>query len=84
MAGAAAGGVLSGLSWRDPALRAIVYGIVCLIVPFFGWVFWILPILGLVYSVRALTQSRFALGIIGVVVNLLACALTGAVLLGWV
>jgi hypothetical protein len=83
MAGAAGGSVLSGLSWRDPALRAIVYGIVCLIVPFFGWVFWILPILGLVYSVRALTQSRFVLGIIGVVVNLLACALTGAVLLGW-
>ncbi len=67
-----------GLSWRDPALRAIIYGAVCLVVPFFGFYFLILPILGLVYSVRALTQSRLAFGIVGVVLNALATAFTGA------
>jgi hypothetical protein len=75
-------GPARGLTWRDPALRAIVFGIVCLVVPFFGWVFWILPILGLVYSIRALTQSRFVFGIIGVVLNGAATLLTGAILLG--
>jgi hypothetical protein len=72
----AGGGGLSGLSWRDPALRAIVYGAVCLVVPFFGFYFLVLPILGLGYSVRALTQSRLAFGIVGVVLNGLATAFT--------
>ena len=71
-------GALGGLSWRDPALRAIVFGIVCLVVPFFGFYFLLLPIIGLVYSVRALTQSRFVFGIIGVVLNGLATAFTAA------
>ena len=62
---------------RDPALRAIVFGIVCLVVPFFGFYFILLPIIGLVYSIRALTQSRFVFGIIGVVLNGLATTLTG-------
>jgi hypothetical protein len=70
-------GALGGLSWRDPALRAIVFGIVCLVVPFFGFYFILLPIIGLVYSIRALTQSRFVFGIIGVVLNGLATTLTG-------
>ena len=74
---AGAVGALGGLSWRDPALRAIVFGIVCLVVPFFGFYFILLPIIGLVYSIRALTQSRFAFGIIGVVLNGLATTLTG-------
>jgi hypothetical protein len=74
---AGAVGTLGGLSWRDPALRAIVFGIVCLVVPFFGFYFILLPIIGLVYSIRALTQSRFAFGIIGVVLNGLATTLTG-------
>jgi hypothetical protein len=69
-------GALGGLSWRDPALRAIVYGIVCLVVPFFGFYFLLLPIIGLVYSVRALTQSRLAFGIVGVALNGLATAFT--------
>ena len=60
---------------------AIVFGVVCLAAPFFGWVFWVLPIVGLVYSIRALTQSRFVYGIIGVVLNGLAALLTGAILL---
>jgi hypothetical protein len=78
---AANAGWLSGISWRDPAFRAIIFGIACLAAPFFGWVFWILPIIGLVYSIRALTQSRFVYGIIGVVLNGLAALLTGAILL---
>jgi hypothetical protein len=73
---AGSAGGLGGLSWRDPALRAIVYGIVCLVVPFFGFYFMILPVLGLVYSVRAVTQSRLAFGIVGVVLNGLATAFT--------
>jgi hypothetical protein len=77
-AGIGAGGGLSGLSWRDPALRAIVFGVVCLVVPFFGFYFLLLPIIGLVYAVRALTQSRFLFGIIGVVLNGLATAFTAA------
>ena len=76
-AGAALGG-LAGLSWRDPALRAIVFGIVCLVAPFVGFYFLVLPILGLVYSIRALTQSRFVFGIIGVVLNGLATTFTAA------
>ena len=75
---AAAVGALGGLSWRDPALRAIVFGIVCLVAPFVGFVFLVLPILGLVYSIRALTQSRFVFGIIGVVLNGLATTFTAA------
>jgi hypothetical protein len=75
---AAAVGALGGLSWRDPALRAIVFGVVCLVVPFFGFYFLLLPIIGLVYSVRALTQSRFVFGIIGVVLNGLATTFTAA------
>jgi hypothetical protein len=76
--GAGAVSAFSGLSWRDPALRAIVFGIVCLVVPFFGFYFLVLPILGLVYSIRALTQSRFVFGIIGVVLNGIATAFTAA------
>jgi hypothetical protein len=76
---AGAGGRFAGLSWRDPALRAIVFGIVCLVVPFFGFYFLLLPILGLVYAVRALTQSRLAFGIVGVVLNGLATAFTAAI-----
>ena len=67
-----------GLSWRDPALRAIVYGIVCLVLPFVGIHLIILPFLGLAYSIRALTQSRLIFGIVGVVVNSLASALSTA------
>jgi hypothetical protein len=73
-----AAGMVGGLRWRDPALRAIIYGAVCLVVPFFGFYFLVLPILGLVYSLRALTQSRLAFGILGVVLNGLATALTAA------
>ena len=68
----------SGISLRDPALRAILFGIACLVVPFFGFYFIILPFLGLAYSLRALTQSRLALGIPGVVLNGLASLLTAA------
>ncbi|MDQ6909692.1 MAG: hypothetical protein M3Z84_02740 [Actinomycetota bacterium] len=73
---ASAGAFPGGFTWRDPALRAIVFGIVCLVVPFFGFYFLILPILGLVYSVRALAQSRFVFGIIGVLLNGIATAFT--------
>jgi len=47
-------------------------------VPFFGFYFIILPFLGLAYSIRALTQSRMALGIPGVALNGLASLLTAA------
>jgi hypothetical protein len=66
-AGVAAG--FSGISWRDPAQRAIVFGIFCIVMPFLGWVFFVLPIIGLLYSIRALLQSRRAIGIVGVVLN---------------
>jgi hypothetical protein len=78
---AGAGG---GLSWRDPALRAIVFGVVCLGLTFVGVHFIFIPILGLVYSVRALSQSRFAFGIVGVVLNGLATAITAAYFFGLV
>jgi len=68
----------TGISLADPALRAILFGAACLVVPFFGFYFIILPFLGLAYSVRALTQSRMALGIPGVVLNGLASVLTAA------
>ncbi len=71
-----------GLSWRDPALRAIGFGIVCLVAPFFGFYLIILPFLGLAYAIRALTQSRLVFGIIGVVLNGLASALTAAFFFG--
>jgi len=44
--------------------------------------FIFIPILGLVYSVRALSQSRFAFGIVGVVLNGLATAITAAYFFG--
>ena len=78
VAPARSGPLGSGLSWRDPALRAIVFGVVCLIAPFFGFYLIILPFLGLAYSIRALTQSRLLYGIVGVVLNGLASALTAA------
>jgi hypothetical protein len=67
-----------GIRLGDPAVRAILFGIACLVVPFFGFYFMLLPFLGLIYSVRALTQSRPALGIPGVVLNGLASLLTAA------
>ncbi len=67
-----------GISWRDPALRAIVFGVACLIVPFFGFYFIVLPVLGLVYSIRALTQSRVGFGIAGLILNGLATLFTAA------
>jgi len=76
---AGAGG---GLSWRDPALRAIVFGVVCLGLALVGVHFIFIPILGLVYSVRALSQSRIAFGIVGVVLNGLATAITAAYFFG--
>ena len=76
-----AGGA-GGLSWRDPALRAIVFGVVCLGLTLVGVHFIFIPILGLVYSVRALSQSRFAFGIVGVVLNGLATAITAAYFFG--
>jgi hypothetical protein len=79
---AGAGGALGGLSWRDPALRAIVFGIGCTVLSFVGIHFLVLPILGLVYSIRALTQSRLAFGIVGVVLNGLATAITAAYFFG--
>ena len=72
----------SGLSWRDPALRAIVYGIVCLVLPFVGIHLIILPFLGLAYAIRALTQSRLVYGIVGVGVNGVAAAITAAFFFG--
>jgi hypothetical protein len=72
-------GAFAGLSWRDPALRAIIFGIVSLVAPFIGFVFLLLPIIGLVYSIRALTQSRFGMGVVGVVLNGLATLLTAAI-----
>ena len=78
-AGVSQAPIAGGLSWRDPALRAIVFGIVCLVVPFiFNWYFIVLPFLGLAYAIRALRQSRLALGVIGVVLNGLASLLTAA------
>jgi hypothetical protein len=71
-------GSSGGLSWRDPALRAIVFGIICLALALVGVHFIFIPILGVVYSVRALTQSRMAFGVTGVVLNGLALALTAA------
>ena len=68
----------TGISLGDPAVRAILFGIACLVVPFFGFYFIILPFLGLAYSIRALTQSRMALGIPGVALNGLASLLTAA------
>ena len=59
-----------------------MFGVVCLVVPFFGFYLIILPFLGLAYSIRALTQSRLAYGIIGVVLNGLAAALTAAFFFG--
>jgi hypothetical protein len=72
----------SGLSWRDPALRAIVYGIVCLVLPFFHFYLIVLPFLGLAYAIRALTQSRLVYGIVGVGVNGVAAAITAAFFFG--
>ena len=71
-------GAAGGMSWRDPALRAIIYGAVCLVAAFLGFYFLVLPILGLVYSIRALTQSKLVFGIAGVVLNGLATAFTAA------
>jgi hypothetical protein len=69
-----------GVAWyNDSAIRAIIFGVVCLVAPFvFGFYFYVLPVLGLVYSVRALGGSRRTLGIVGVVLNGLATLLSAA------
>jgi hypothetical protein len=78
-AGVSQAPIAGGLSWRDPALLAIAFGIVCLVVPFvFNWYFIILPFLGLTWSIRALKQSRLALAVTAIVINGFACLLTAA------
>ena len=70
IAAAGAGGLLYQFS--GPAAWAIGFGLVSIVVPIVSnYYFPILPIAGLISSVRASQRGRLIGGVIGIVVNIL-------------
>ena len=62
---------------NDRGVRSVIFGVVCLGAFFFlPFYFPILPILGLLYALRALRSPRLAVGAAGLVLNGIAMVLT--------
>jgi hypothetical protein len=74
------------LPWsRDPAVRSTIIGAVCLFaLLFLPFYFVVLPILGLLYAVRALGSGRFYFAVAGLALNGLATVLGVLVFFGLV
>jgi hypothetical protein len=65
------------LSWSsDPGVRSTVIGVVCLFALFFlPFYFVVLPVLGLLYAIRAIGTGRFYFAAAGLVLNAIATLL---------
>ena len=62
---------------------SILLGLASTILPFvINYVFFFLPLIGLVYGVRAIMRGRMIGGIVGIVLNLLGGAVTLFALFG--
>jgi hypothetical protein len=67
----------------DPAVRAIFWGGLALVLPFLiHWYFPFMPVIGLVLAMRAFGRSNPILSIAGVAINGIALLLTAALFFG--
>jgi hypothetical protein len=63
--------------FTGPALWAIILGLAGILVPiFFNYVFFLLPIIGLISAVQAIRTGRVIGGIVGIVLNIIAGIIT--------
>ena len=81
---AAAGtGLALGYQFSGDAMWSVILGLASAILPFFiNYVFFFLPLIGLVYGVRAIMRGRMIGGIVGIVLNLIGGAVTLFALFG--
>lgn len=69
--------------FSDPAGRACIYGVLCLVAPFVIHIYFpIMPILGLIYGLRGMGRSNPILGMAALVLNGLALLLTASIFFG--
>ena len=81
--GTAGLGFSFGAILTDPAGRACLYGILCLVAPFVVHLYFpVLPVLGLLYGLRAMGRSNPVLGMAALVLNGLALLLTASIFFG--
>lgn len=67
--------------FTGPALWSIILGLAGILVPIiFNYVFFLLPIVGLLSAIQAFRTGRVIGGIVGVVLNLIAGAITAIAL----
>jgi hypothetical protein len=70
-------GVSMMTQFTGPALWSIILGLASILVPFiFNYVFFLLPIIGLLGAVQAFRTGRVIGGIVGTVLNLIGGAIT--------
>ena len=81
--GTAGLGFSFGAILTDPAGRACLYGILCLVAPFVVHLYFpVLPVLGLLYGLRAMGRSNPVLGMAALVLNGLALLVTASIFFG--
>lgn len=69
--------------FMDPAGRACIYGVLCLVAPFVIHIYFpILPVLGLLYGLRAMGRANPVLGVAALILNGLALILTASIFFG--
>jgi len=72
-----------GAFFSDPAGRACIWGVVCLVAPFLIHIYFpIMPIVGLIYGLRGMGRSNPILGMAALVINGLALLLTASIFFG--
>ena len=63
--------------FTGPAMWSIILGLASILVPiFFNYVFFLLPIIGLLGGIQAIRTGRMIGGIAGIVLNLIGGAIT--------
>jgi hypothetical protein len=77
MAPAAAGGINLLQQFRSYAGWSVLLGLASVIVPVvFGYVFYLLPIFGIVAGIRAIMRGQLIGGIVGIVLNAIGGLIT--------
>jgi hypothetical protein len=77
MAPVAAGGLGLMYQFTGPAMWSLLVGVAGIAVPFvFNRVFFFLPIIGIIYGVRAIMRARLIGGIVGIILNGIAGVIT--------
>jgi len=81
--GTAGLGFSLGGFFRDPAGRACIYGVLCLVAPFVIHIYFpIMPILGLIYGIRGMGRSNPILAMAALAINGVALLLTASIFFG--